>query len=459
MNRFLPLFLFLLLPFSALSQQGVVRGQVLDAVTAEPIAFANVYLEGALRGTYTSGEGYFEFRYRPSDRNKRMIVSHIGYESLKLELSTLAQEQTLSLELQPKEVELSELVVSPHKDTVRLIVEKAARNIRKNYPRQGYTMKGFYREANRQGEEYVRLVESAVTIQDKGYDTNVYSLRARVDEIRRSNDDIDLDWKSAIQNWYYEKNGIYKTIKQDPLRIKDQPQNLFEMIGSYYKQEYTEEYLNKKTIEGQGTYQFLRSPQFLQGYDFKLDTVLLYEGKPAYKIRFINNQLTEKQLMYGEGELIIQKENQAILAYTARLIRTQNGEVKGWNLLSALDKEQMLISEHRYLYRAYGSKYYLSYASVKTQGNNSSQFSRNWKKGSEAVLYQYNELLITDILNEKLKRKEIIARDEDIYDASTEYRQDFWDSYNVLIDLPTEEKIKQDLEKKKKLVKQFNDNN
>lgn len=443
---------------SVQAQQWVVRGQVLDKGSDEPVAFANVYLEGAPRGTYTSAEGYFEFRYRQSDRSSALIISHIGYESLKIKLADLAREHTLYLHLQPKEAELQELVITPHKDTVRLIVEKAARSIRKNYARKGYTMKGFYREANRQGAEYVRLVESAVTVQDKGYDANVYTLRARVDEVRKSSDKIDLDWKSAINNWYYEKNGIYQTLKQDPLRKKDISANLFENVGGFYKVNYND-LLSKEIVKGEGDFVFIQSPDFLQGYDFYLDTVLLYEGKPAYKILFVNEQAGDTKLTYGKGALIIQQDNYAILDYSAQLIRSQTNEKTNWNMFVQMDDSSMVLSEYRFIYRPYKGRYYLSYASVKSVGNNSSAFSRNWEASENAVLYQYNELLVTDILKEKIKQRELMAPDEDIYETSTEYRQEFWDSYNVLLDLPIEKQIKQDLEKKKKPVKQSTNSN
>lgn len=65
--------------FSALAQQGVIKGRVYDEINNEPLPFANVIIEGTTKGTTTDGEGYYELKVAPGLYN--VTASFIGYSN------------------------------------------------------------------------------------------------------------------------------------------------------------------------------------------------------------------------------------------------------------------------------------------------------------------------------------------------------------------------------------------
>jgi len=71
--------LFFLHVACAVYSQSPISGYLLDSETAEPLAFATVYINGTTTGTISREDGFFELpvEYYPAD----IIVSHMGYAS------------------------------------------------------------------------------------------------------------------------------------------------------------------------------------------------------------------------------------------------------------------------------------------------------------------------------------------------------------------------------------------
>jgi TonB family protein len=82
-GRILPL-LFILAPIISHSQEIEVFGRILDAENQKPIYGANVIVFESTQGTTTNAQGFFKFSV-PADK-KSLVVSHIGYQTSKLEI-------------------------------------------------------------------------------------------------------------------------------------------------------------------------------------------------------------------------------------------------------------------------------------------------------------------------------------------------------------------------------------
>lgn len=83
LGRILPL-LFILAPIISHSQEIEVFGKILDAENQKPIYGANVIVFESTQGTTTNAQGFFKFSV-PADK-KSLVVSHIGYQTSKLEI-------------------------------------------------------------------------------------------------------------------------------------------------------------------------------------------------------------------------------------------------------------------------------------------------------------------------------------------------------------------------------------
>jgi hypothetical protein len=78
MTQRLLLCLFVLLNFSAFSQNGTIRGFVYDKQSGEPIIFTNVFLKGTQIGTSTDVNGYYSITKIP-DGTYTLTVSALGF--------------------------------------------------------------------------------------------------------------------------------------------------------------------------------------------------------------------------------------------------------------------------------------------------------------------------------------------------------------------------------------------
>jgi hypothetical protein len=116
----LTLSLALLFASALAAQNGIVKGKVVDAVSNEPIAFANILVEGTDQGTTTDLDGNYEIGgLRPGLYNVR--VSYVGYrEQTAFEIQvTNARPAVVDFELQETARDLQEVVVraSPFRKT------------------------------------------------------------------------------------------------------------------------------------------------------------------------------------------------------------------------------------------------------------------------------------------------------------------------------------------------------
>jgi hypothetical protein len=83
--------LFLILVFTGFAlnlsaQEGIIRGNLFDKDSGEPIIFANVILENTNFGVTTDIDGFFNLSRVPAG-NYTLVASYIGYETVELEIS------------------------------------------------------------------------------------------------------------------------------------------------------------------------------------------------------------------------------------------------------------------------------------------------------------------------------------------------------------------------------------
>lgn len=115
--------ILLSIPLAGLSQS--LGGRVLDGETKAVLPYVNIGILKGERGTVTNAEGFFYLDLNGVEQDAVMRFSFIGYESLDLKISTIDQAYAspMEIELIPKTIEMSEVVVYP-----REYVEKVVGN-------------------------------------------------------------------------------------------------------------------------------------------------------------------------------------------------------------------------------------------------------------------------------------------------------------------------------------------
>jgi TonB-dependent starch-binding outer membrane protein SusC len=88
----------LLFAGSLIAQEVVISGTVVDAQTREPLAFANVSVQGERAGAATQRDGRFTFRYT-LDKEINLVASYMGYASQQMTLNPGARTTDLLFEM------------------------------------------------------------------------------------------------------------------------------------------------------------------------------------------------------------------------------------------------------------------------------------------------------------------------------------------------------------------------
>src|SRR6478736_3566884 len=76
--------------------QGAIQGKLVDSLTRQPIAFANLSLEDGRTGTTTEIEGNFSLSV-PSGYTGNIYISHVSYKKRILPLTYFHSHSEISL--------------------------------------------------------------------------------------------------------------------------------------------------------------------------------------------------------------------------------------------------------------------------------------------------------------------------------------------------------------------------
>ena len=161
MKRGVLLLLSVLMMSAVMAQKVVVSGTVVNNATGQPVAGANVKVEGI--SVVTNDDGYFVLK--SEQPMSRIVVSHVGYRTKQQAVSTA--NTSLTIRLEPTSIQLNEVVVMA--DNARDLVMSAISKIPNNYSKQPELYRCFYREAAMKRQHYICVAEGIVDMYKSGY--------------------------------------------------------------------------------------------------------------------------------------------------------------------------------------------------------------------------------------------------------------------------------------------------
>ena len=113
MKTIILLFVSFLLPALLIGQENlVVKGQVTDAETHDPLIDCHVYVSNKMIGTITDELGNFELKIPKRYMTQCLIISHIGYQNQIMIIHEIGKNK-LKVELEYSVEALAELVITP----------------------------------------------------------------------------------------------------------------------------------------------------------------------------------------------------------------------------------------------------------------------------------------------------------------------------------------------------------
>jgi hypothetical protein len=228
-------------------QQDFLQGRLYDIETGEGVAFATVYFEGNALGVVSNEDGSFLIPSRFREWGGLLRISSMGYESLRVTVSSLQSDTVNRIALSPRIFELSETVLEGSrikKRSARNIVRTAIRRIPDNYPTFPFRLIGYYRDYQKKSDKYTNLNEAILEVNDLGFHNNDKETTRVLLYDYKENSEFSRDtlamgpydyqrWSKVITNAYlYNYGGNEFSI----LRIHDALRNHDAMTYSFVEQ-------------------------------------------------------------------------------------------------------------------------------------------------------------------------------------------------------------------------------
>ncbi|MBK9511281.1 MAG: hypothetical protein IPO04_18420 [Cytophagaceae bacterium] len=153
----------LFLQMSAFSQGGYffAKGKIIDKYTLLPLSNAYISMPSIGYGTAPNLDGDFIFQYPKLSRDSLVVVSLVGYKSLKMKGTDLRLEDNV-FELEPIPLYDAHYGLSD----VRIMLRAAVDSIKSNYNSNPYYQLGFYHEqVDLPGLGAIKLNEGVVRVE------------------------------------------------------------------------------------------------------------------------------------------------------------------------------------------------------------------------------------------------------------------------------------------------------
>lgn len=176
MKYFLLSLLILLIHIEFYGQ--IIKGQIVDSKTNEPLEYVSIGIINTPFGTISDDKGYFKFEYKIQDLSSIVRISMIGYEAQVFSISDLLQKD-IKIKLNETTYEINEVVITPTKERM---VGATGFNKFQGWSGWGglHVKKGYEIGIKLDlGDKPVKLKSLYVMLQRQAFDTSLFRLHVR----------------------------------------------------------------------------------------------------------------------------------------------------------------------------------------------------------------------------------------------------------------------------------------
>ncbi len=265
------------LQISVFSQGGyyLTKGKIIDKFTKLPLSNAYISIPSIGYGTAPNLDGDFLFQFPRLSKDSLVVVSSVGYKSLKLKGFNLRLEDNL-FELEPIPLFDANYGLSD----VRIMLKAAVDSIKTNYNTTPYYQLGFYHEqVDLPGLGPIKLNEGVLRVE------RFPDLKEKIEKVKLLSG-RRIEWKgqtNKINGWGFQ-NGTQLVCRSLETEIPD--------------------FLEKKQMKK---------------YDFRLDSLMTqYEDLPLFIIHFWPLQKGKKG--GKEGTIYLEPETKAIVKIQYKMV-------------------------------------------------------------------------------------------------------------------------------------------
>ena len=299
-------FLFFVSILSYTQANKEILCRVLDSETRFPVAYATIQIENKSFGLIANTDGDFRIPLSYKKEQFVLIISSIGYKTLKVELSNLLINKENIISLTPKVELLNQVVINASKTNnstfmpPREIIKKAITRIPNNYPTNSYSTVGYYRDYQLITNKYYNLNEAIIESFDAGFQTDIMmdSKNKNVLYSYLENQDFPRD-STLLQPYDDDKKYIDSNTK-----LSGQGGNELGILNIHNP------IRNYEQLSFSFVYVFKR--KFLDNHELTNIKKVYLNDEVIYEISFIAKESLTKASHRAKGKIYIAKEDFAI---------------------------------------------------------------------------------------------------------------------------------------------------
>ncbi len=403
------LLILLIIPELGVGQAVVyqeISGTLVKSGSQQPLAYATIRVAGQPYGAVSNVQGEFALRIPVAelDESSQLLISAIGYANARISLSEWNFDQSPTIKMEEKSLQLSEVFIYGSNLDAAEMVRAAFDRIPENYPENPFLLNTFYRHYCKEGDEYGRLIEAAIDLYEpKGYQRQAKrarsSIQVRLRQLRRTYDFTNFSARA------HAPIAVYMTLDQDFARYKNV---LSEHLG-----------------EGKFVYQYSDTTFF--------DEQIVYVIKGKGKIKGVRY---DTDLYISAATLAIVKIREKSMLYA------QNAE-----------RKLVRTSDNLITYQAFEGRYYPNHLI------NEGILTTTFLDSMGQIIHEEDHLHHVEIMTNQIHPERPAAfkgkEPDQIALLQMKYDPAFWSHYNVLKATPLERGIEEDLAARMPLELQF----
>jgi hypothetical protein len=449
-------------------QAQFLQGKVIDDRTEQPLGYATVQ-SGAQQGVITNQEGDFTLRLKDGTVETTLIISHIGYEEMRLPVKDFQSEQVIRLK--PSATLLNEVVVGPTL-TVSQIIQKYVDNASKNHSfsnmrvqyfrrtRENYLPKEFEIDLKKISfANKKQLQEKIRAFEDKFRNKEITSYTEVLTDVFNEPKGMGINHLKALklegvegfnmdnfQDKFFE-NTFQKLESPYTYRIKSgiiplEKEASFKEIGKESQAADTLKNTNDFYVLGNV---FIANKEFINNrdlYDYSMNGVKSVNGMPCYHISFSPYKKKGKYV----GELYINTDDFGMVYYSYELAPNKKEFNLNLKWVLGIKINAFENSKEVLMNKTADGKYYTQLIRT-VEGNyayidRSLTITENHPKRSERKKMKLNFLVeMITRTDDEIVAVEVNSHDPNtkverpkyiLFEKKRQYDPNYWQGYNIL---------------------------
>jgi len=282
-----------------------LSGQILDSKPNKPFPYSNYSLPKSLSGLFSNKMGKFQYHIPENFENSEILITYIGYKTVKIKIAEAETGRLTIIKMEPLLQQLQEVNVAGNKSKTEAvdIVNKAIKNIRKNYPKEKTLYYGYYRDYIRPvwSDSCKNLIEAALVIEDRGFHLSDFErTKIKLDQLRYNpaiSVDSSLNQAYDVKSKFIPYMGLAAANELSILRAHDPIRNHKIMTFSYVD---------------------IFDYKFTPNHNFHYESITEQDSVRIYCIRFDKHtkDFSAKTEYWADGKIYISSESFAILKFS-----------------------------------------------------------------------------------------------------------------------------------------------